>query len=335
VNASNDIDAPTIGGDVFAFRGIVNTLTPLNATTGKVFGSVFLGQQFGVGSGILINHEGPQGRSAEFSNYNINNPDPAVLAVHQGQGSAIIAYNENSNLVNQIVVADFGYYGTDVKDHIGVRGLSQPAAGWGIGVLGAGNYYGVFSQGNTAATGTKTFIIDHPKDPAHKMLKHFSIESNEVLNMYRGIDVFDTNGKATISLPDYYDSINMNPSYQLTPIGAAMPNLYIAREISNGKFVVAGGEPNKKVSWQITAERNDPYMQQNPEQREVVVTKKGERKGKYLNPELHGQSKEKGMFYNANNQNIKPSKIANSSLKNLSEIETKRTKDSKSAAIKE
>jgi hypothetical protein len=94
-----------------------------------------------------------------------------------------------------------------------------------------------------------------------------------------------------------------------------MPNLYIAVEISNGQFVIGGGAPNKKVSWQITAERNDPYMQQNPQKREVVVIKEGERKGKYLNPELYGQPKEEGMFYNANNENIKPSKIDDSSLK--------------------
>ncbi|MDP5082224.1 MAG: hypothetical protein NWP87_06160, partial [Winogradskyella sp.] len=171
--------------------------------------------------------------------------------------------------------------------------------------------------------------IDHPEDPANKILKHFSIESNEVLNMYRGIESFDANGKAVVSLPDYYDSINKNPSYQLTPIGAAMPNLYIESEINNGEFIIAGGVANKKVSWQITSERNDPYLKQNPEQRDVVLIKEGERSGKYLNPELYGQPKGKGLFYNANNENQKASKIKNPVRDKLDILQAKRDKSNK------
>jgi hypothetical protein len=314
VNATNDINTPTSGGDVFAFRGDIHTSTPWVPGEG-VFGAVFVGIQHGRSHTLILNHTAASGRNAEAFTVNTANNDPAFIAGTLGGGSAIVAINQNNNITGILNVGYFGYQGTDVDNHIGVVGLSEPAPGWGVGVLGQGNFYGVLSNGDSGATGTKTFLIDHPEDPTNKMLKHFSIESNEVLNMYRGTAIFDTNGKAVVSLPDYYDSINSNPSYQLTPIGAAMPNLYIAVEISNGQFVIAGGAPNKKVSWQITAERNDPYMQQNPQKREVVVIKEGERKGKYLNPELYGQPKEEGMFYNANNENIKPSKIDDSSLK--------------------
>lgn len=240
-----------------------------------------------------------------------------IVILNQGTASAIVGQNNSNTLPATIAVADFAYTGTDVDDHIGVSGFSAPAAGWGIGVLGGGDWYGVFSIGDFGATGTKTFAIDHPKDPANKILKHFSIESNEVLNMYRGTAVFDANGRTSINLPDYYDSINKNPSYQLTPIGAAMPNLYIEKEVSNGEFIIAGGIPNKKVSWQITAERNDPYLQQNPEKRDVVVEKRGSRKGKYLIPELYGKSKETGMNYRKNNKASLSSTVGDGQIKSI------------------
>ena len=71
-----------------------------------------------------------------------------------------------------------------------------------------------------------------------------------------------------------------------------MPNLYISKEIDNGNFIISGGVPNKKVSWTVTAERNDPYLQQNPIKKEDIVDK-GERRGKYLMPSLFGQPEEK------------------------------------------
>lgn len=86
-------------------------------------------------------------------------------------------------------------------------------------------------------------------------------------------------------------------SYQLTPIGAAMPNLYIATKVNNGIFVIAGGVAGKEVSWTLTAERNDPYIRSNPEIRNMVVDKGSER-GLYLTPEAYGQSADKGILRN-------------------------------------
>lgn len=312
VIAVDNIATPTSGGNVFAFNGTVRTNTPTAA--GIVYGGVLLGNQSGSGHGILINHSGTAGRNAEFSINNAANTDAAIFSINRGQGSAVLAQNQNNVIAATISVGDFAYTGTDVDDHRGVYGYSQPIAGWGIGVLGQGGWYGNFAIGNTGATGVKAFTIDHPEDPANKILKHFSIESNEVLNMYRGTASFDANGKAIVSLPDYYNSINKNPAYQLTPIGAAMPNLYIESEITNGQFVIAGGEPNKKVSWQVTSERNDPYLQQNPNERDVVLIKEGERSGKYLTPELYNQPKEKGMFYSKNNEEQTVSEIKTSSI---------------------
>ena len=300
----DDTSTPTTGGDVFGFWSDVYTDT---ASSGDVFyGAAFVGFQYGIGRGIDIEHSGTEGECAEFTITDTNNNDSVLNLITEGGGSAINASNDDDSITGTLVVADFSYTGSDVDDHIAVRGISAPATNYGYGVYGQGSFYGVFSNGDQGATGTKTFLIDHPSDPANKFLRHYSIESDEILNMYRGTETFNAEGKAIVQLPDYYDVVNTNPSYQLTPIGAAM-NLYIEREIEQGVFVIAGGVANKKVSWIITAERNDPYIKQNPHLKEPVFNKEGERSGKYLTPELYDQPKSKGLFYNKNDEKPKTS----------------------------
>ena len=288
--------------DGFGFDGTVNTAT---ASGAFVNGAVLAGVQSGLGHGMLLIHSGTQGRNAEIDITNTNNNDPAIFAITQGGGSAVLAQNQDNTITGVVAVGAFSYTGTDSDDHIGVRGSSSPAAGKGIGVDGTGGLYGVhgtggtygvFSTGDFGGTGAKYFVIDHPLDPENKYLRHANIESNEILNFYRGTAIFDETGKATITLPNYYEAINKNASYQLTPVGAAMPNLFVEKEIKDGKFIIAGGVSGKKVSWNVTAERNDPYLQQNPDRRNVEVDK-GSRRGEYLTPELYGQPKEKGISY--------------------------------------
>lgn len=291
VIAVDNVAAPSSGGDVFAYVGDVQTSTVSGAF---VNGGVFLGNQYGLGHGILINHSGASGRNAEFAITNAGNTDPALFALNNGQGSAVLAQNQNNVIAGTISVGDFGYFGTDVTDHRGITGYSSPSAGWGVGVLGQGGWYGIYSLGDLTATGTKAFTIDHPADPENKMLKHFSIESNEVLNMYRGIVELDASGKATVELPDYFQLINTNFSYQLTAIGTPQQP-YVLTEIQGTTFEVAGA-PNSKVSWTVYADRNDPYLQQNPERTMDVVQKTGERQGKYINPELYGMPESSAMF---------------------------------------
>ena len=94
-------------------------------------------------------------------------------------------------------------------------------------------------------------------------------------------------------MPDYFESLNKEFRYQLTPVGAAMPNLYVAEEIIENSFQIAGGEPGKKVSWQVTGVRHDNYANANrvvPE-----VEKESYNKGRYLHPTLFGQPKSQGV----------------------------------------
>jgi hypothetical protein len=190
------------------------------------------------------------------------------------------------------------------NNSIAVVGNNTTTGTNAVGVLGqelaapnGATRYAVFANGDMAASGTKPFVIDHPLDPANKFLKHFSIESNEVLNYYRGNVTLDANGEATIQLPAYFASINnTNYNYNLTPIGAPA-SLYVKSEVNNNQFVIAGGTPGMKVSWTLTAERNDPFLQQNPDNRIVELPKTGDAAGKYLVPSLFGQPETAGIYY--------------------------------------
>ncbi len=164
-----------------------------------------------------------------------------------------------------------------------------------LGVTSTTNGYGVFSNGNTGASGMKSFVIDHPDDPENKFLVHYSIESPEPYLVYRGTVVMDGSGSAVVELPAYFGEINRDPQYQLTAIGAPAPMLHIASEVVDNEFVIAGGMPGMKVSWTVTAIRNDAFVQANPSS--DVRVKPAAAQGKYLHPELYGQPETKGMFY--------------------------------------
>lgn len=197
-------------------------------------------------------------------------------------------FGQNFDLVGPITENSVGVGGVG---YIGVLGQSSdPVNGGGIGSLD-----NIIALGDLVVSGTKNFRIDYPKDPENKYLNHFSIESNEVLNIYRGTVAFDSNGVAIVQLPEWFDDVNKNPSYQLTPIGGYAP-IYIAEKLKDGRFVIAGGTIGMEVSWAVYAERNDPYLQQHPEARQVVEDKSDREAGKYLRPDLYNQPDEKAII---------------------------------------
>jgi hypothetical protein len=120
----------------------------------------------------------------------------------------------------------------------------------------------LIATGNFSATGSKQFRIDHPLDPS-KYLQHASLESNEVLNYYSGNVVTGNTGKAVVQLPAYFEAINTDYRYQLTVIGT-FAQAIVSKKIQNNQFEIHTSEPNVEVSWQVTARRNDAYMQEHP-----------------------------------------------------------------------
>ncbi len=194
---------------------------------------------------------------------------------------------------------------------IGVKGVTLDESG--VGVYAVSEYTGTESyalvaetysaigyagwfSGNVKIVGTLTksaggFKIDHPLDPENKYLYHSFVESPDMKNFYDGVVVLDENGEAWVELPEWFEALNKDFRYQLTPIGASMPGLYIAEEIKNNRFKIAGGVPGKKVSWQVTGIRNDPYAR---DHRIPVEEEKSEsERGRYLYPEGYNQPPEK------------------------------------------
>ena len=125
------------------------------------------------------------------------------------------------------------------------------------------------------------------------LLRHYSMEADEVLNVYRGNIQLDATGKGVVQLKSYTQAINTNFSYQLTAIGGAMPSLHVSQGVDNqGQFIIQGGLPNHEVSWTIYAERNDVYMQNRPELRNPEVAKKPFNVGKYFHPQDYNLGEE-------------------------------------------
>lgn len=202
----------------------------------------------------------------------------------------------------------FGVYG---NGSVGVFGKSDNIGiqGWGsTGVSGkntggefghAGRFDGrVKIVGDLTVTGKVSkggglFKIDHPLDPANKYLSHSFVESPDMKNVYDGVVTLDEKGEAWVELPSYFEALNRDFRYLLTPIGAAMPNLYIAEEIKNNRFKIVGGKAGKKASWQVTGIRKDPFALAHP----VVVNeeKPEKERGYYLHPEVYGQPKSKSI----------------------------------------
>jgi|GEM_PF-1102001 len=201
-----------------------------------------------------------------------------------------------------------GYY-------IGVNSYVNGGSGINYGFFsnanGSGTNYGIYSvasggtswagyfEGDVTVTGTfvhsvSGFKIDHPLDPANRYLQHNSVESAEMKDIYDGVAVLDAAGKVTVQMPDWFQALNSDFRYQLTCVGGYAP-VYIASEVNNNQFEIAGGTPGLKVSWQITGVRQDKFAQANrlPVEQEKLLTEKG----RYLHPELYGFGEEQSVSY--------------------------------------
>ncbi len=180
----------------------------------------------------------------------------------------------------------------------GVLGYAATASGQGVvgwstggaGVLGfSGTGDAVFALGTFRASGTKSFVIDHPLDPANKFLQHYCCEGPEPMNAYSGIVTSDARGYATVKLPAYFQSINRDFRYQLTVIddGVDFVQAKVVREITDNAFTLRTSKPNVKVSWEVKAVRNDAWCRAHTAP--IEFAKRPDERGKYLAPQLFGQ----------------------------------------------
>lgn len=177
------------------------------------------------------------------------------------------------------------------------QGASGYSAVWSYGrldVTGNANVYeNLYVSGNLDVSGDKDFVIDHPLDPANKELVHHCVESCDRKNIYDGMGAADGAGEISIQLPAYFEVLNTDVCYQLTPVGGAAVGLYIKQEVSGGRFIIAGAKPGQKICWQITGTRNDAFAKAN---RFVVERDKtADLKGFFHHPEVHGEAADRGI----------------------------------------
>lgn len=219
----------------------------------------------GQGSAITGYNYGPDRYAAEFELVNSTNPRAAIYARTAGNGQAIDAeVNSNTN-----------------GDALFARTTSSSASSF------AGIFVGNVSISGSLAKSSGSFKIDHPLDPANKYLYHSFVESPDMMNIYNGNVTLGDDGSATVTMPNWFQALNMEFRYQLTSIGAPGPNLYIAQEIANNSFRIAGGTPGMKVSWMVTGIRQDAYAKAH--RIPVEQNKPAAERGTYIFPELHGK----------------------------------------------
>ncbi|MEQ1933244.1 MAG: hypothetical protein ABL962_05120, partial [Fimbriimonadaceae bacterium] len=183
-----------------------------------------------------------------------------------------------------------GYFTAKAPYAVAIHGVAQFDGHSSYGVTGevyTGNGYGVWAIGQMGSSGTKTFRIDHPFDPENRYLIHYSAEGPEPQNIYNGVIKTDSNGKAWVTLPDYFEEINKDPRYQLTVVddseGPGFVQVKVAKRIKSNRFLIMTSAPNIEVSWEVKAVRNDRWVRKYGAK--VEVEKPQPEKGKYLNPE--------------------------------------------------
>ena len=295
----NVAGSENVTGAITSGQGINSTVGPQIAVIGStstggagVYGANASGSaSFGVeGQAFGSNGIGAGGSSNIFGkiSQSILGTAPIGVIADSANGYALVGASDNSNA---LLVANGSSNDTAVISNGGGGPplYAVSSAGGSLFLDGFGN----LSVSGAITAGTKDFKIDHPLDPANKYLYHASVESSEMMNIYTGTTLMDLSGSAVVSLPDWFEAVNGDFRYQLTAIGAPAPNLHVAREISNCQFMIAGGQPGMKVSWQVTGVRHDAYAKAHP-LRVSVQKPKGER-GYYLHPELYGVPMEKGL----------------------------------------
>lgn len=302
-----------LGSAIFSWSGEDTfVLSATNTqTTGVNYGAQFENQStgtlsagaFGLSSAATGETYGLIGRSASSTGRGILGWANSTTGLTVGVSGLV---NSNEGIaVRGVAISTSGnttgILGQSASDTgKGVYGLANAVTGINYGVYGeavSSNGFALWAQGDTGASGNKSFVIDHPLDPANKILKHFCSEGPEPLNVYSGNAVTDAQGYATIRLPDYFEAINRDFRYQLTVINEENSDDFVlamvVREIRNNQFVLRTSKPGVKVSWEVKARRNDNWVRERGA--EAEMEKPAELKGRYINPEFFGQPKEKGI----------------------------------------
>jgi hypothetical protein len=159
-----------------------------------------------------------------------------------GSAWGVAGYSTSDNGVGVYGQSQTGVYGSEVFDG-------------GTGVLGEGDNFGLYSNGNFAATGTKSAVAVLPDDRAVLL---YSVESPE--NWYEDFGSGQLhNGVATIELdPTFAQTVSPQVGYHVfvTPNGDC-EGLYVTQKTATGFQVreLRGGKSSVAFDYRIVAKR--------------------------------------------------------------------------------
>ncbi|MGI5405326.1 hypothetical protein ACQEV9_00905 [Streptomyces chartreusis] len=220
------------------------------------------------------------------------------LSVHPGEGGGLDVARRMRIRKGNDGSAGLWFHQNDAGDRAFVGMSSDNTVGFfGVGAVQWGMQMHV-------ETGVTTFVgrleklgggfkIDHPLDPAGKYLSHSFVESPGMTNLYDGTVVTDENGDAKVVLPDYFEALNRDFRYQLTPVGE-LAIAAVTGEIRDNSFTIRTDKPGVRVCWQVTGVRQDAWANVH---RIVPEEEKPEaERDRYLCPAVHGQSADRSVL---------------------------------------
>jgi hypothetical protein len=272
----------TTTGDV-QFDG--NFGQPNGPSTLSLFGS-----QIGdTGGGVLFIRSG--GAVVSFDgadNVGINTRTPQTPLDVSGPGTAITGRSGGG--VSTIGVHGIGYIGLQGEGQFGVVATGAVLAG---SFNGRVTVTADLTVGGSIRKGGGGFRIDHPADPAGKYLSHSFVESPDMLNVYAGTTVTGDDGTVNVALPDFFEALNRDHRFQLTPVGA-LALATVDGPVHENSFLIRTDRPGVTVCWQVTGVRQDKWAQAH--RIPVEEDKPDDERDRFLHPELHGQPADRSVL---------------------------------------
>ncbi len=201
----------------------------------------------------------------------------------------------------------FGANAAATDRSFGVYGYSNSTAGRSGYFNGSRAQYAGYFFGDATVTGTLSkgggaFKIDHPLDPENRYLYHSFVESPDMMNVYNGLAVTDSEGYASVELPAWFEALNRDFRYQLTVVDEADSEGFVLVKVVQGvgdsRFRLRTSAGGVTVSWQVTGIRKDAWAEKH--RIPVEEDKPAAERGRYLHPVEHGQAEEKGFDYEEN-----------------------------------
>lgn len=183
-----------------------------------------------------VNQSRPLGKAAVHGqSTGTTGNSSGVWGTAESESGAGVYGNATGNLASGVRGVALGESGA------GVSGESSILSPTGTGVRGTAFHagaWGVFAEGRLGASGTKSFVQPHPKDPSRN-IQFICLEGNESGTYFRGSTLL-VNGVAEIPIPEEWTLVTEADgiTVQVTPTSG--PALLHVPEKTRHRIVVRG-----------------------------------------------------------------------------------------------